>query len=180
MAVPRPLLLAFLGLALIGTAFMATRNAREQTHSSPAAPSAKHAVAQPSRPATPKPSSPSRARSAKADLPASHRSEGLARRPATVARAITHGRVVVLAFFQRGGLDDAQTAQAVASLRGRAGVAVVTDRIDHVDRYAPMIGKLGLSEAPAVVIIDSHRRARLVEGYVDREALAQEVADLRR
>jgi hypothetical protein len=97
-----------------------------------------------------------------------------------VERAIDRKRVVVLALFQRGA-DDRATARAVASLRHHAkGVAVFTDKIDHVARYGPIVSALGVSQAPAVVIVDRGRRAHLIEGYIDAQTLAQEVADVRR
>jgi hypothetical protein len=98
-------------------------------------------------------------------------------KPAAVARAIGQRRVVVLAFFQPGA-DDRATREAVASLRGRRA-AVFTDKIDNLGRYAPVVGALGVHQAPAVVIVDSKRRARVIEGYIDPKSLAQDVADAR-
>ena len=38
---------------------------------------------------------------------------------------------------------------------------------------------VGVTRAPAIVIIGKSGRARLIEGYIDSRALAQEVADTR-
>ena len=108
------------------------------------------------------------------------RANVVAGRPAAMARAVARGRLVVLFLFQAGAGDDAQVARSVAALRGQRGLAVLTDDIRHIGRYGAMVGDLGISQAPAIVIIDRHRRAHLVEGYVDPETLAQEVADIRR
>jgi hypothetical protein len=86
---------------------------------------------------------------------------------------------VVLAFFQPGA-DDRETARSVAALRRGSKVSVFTDRIDNVGRYGPIVGAVGVSQAPALVIVDRTRKAHLIEGYVDAETLAQEVADVRR
>jgi hypothetical protein len=96
-----------------------------------------------------------------------------------VARAIGNHRVVVLAFFQKRGADDSATRSAVADVKRRHLASVFTDNIDHIGRYGPVVGALGIHQAPAIVIVDSHRRARLVEGFVDPESLAQEVSDAR-
>jgi hypothetical protein len=96
-----------------------------------------------------------------------------------VTRAIEKGHVVVLGFFQTHAADDADTKAAVTSLRGRHLASVFTDDIDHIGRYGRVVGSIGIQQAPAIVIVDSHRHARLVEGYVDPETLAQEVSDAR-
>lgn len=90
------------------------------------------------------------------------------------------GLVVVLAFLQDRGADEAATRAAVASPKRGRLAAVYTDNIDQIGRYGSVVGTLGIHQAPAVVIIDAKKKARLVEGYVDPESLAQEVSDARR
>src|SRR3954447_22207242 len=205
MAVPRPILLAVLGLLLVSATFMATRNAHTATESSK--PAAHATVARPAptpKPAA-KPDPPAAAKAdppapaaAKADPPAAKPAEKHATssvsgkhqarpvhhaavsKPAAVKQAINSGHVVVLAFFQRRGADDRATRQAVADLRHRHLARVFMDRIDHIGRYGTVVGSLGIHQAPAVVIVDAKRHARLVEGYVDSESLAQEVSDARK
>jgi hypothetical protein len=206
MPVPRPLLLALIGVLLMGVTFTASRNARERSDSGSKTSSAQSTPAAPAKPkaaaAKPEPSAAKpKAAAAKPEAPTSkpkaaaakaeparpvhraqerakHRSSGLDRE-AAVARAIGRGRTVVLFFFQRHASDDAATAAAVKAVRGTRGVAVFTDRINHLGRYGPLIGRVGVSQAPATVIVDSKRHARLIEGYVDAGTLAQEVADAR-
>jgi hypothetical protein len=197
MAVPRPLLLAVLGLLLVSATFMATRNSGQTTATSKPTPqpiAAKPApkpAAKAHRPAVkpaPKPAPTAKRAPAANRATASRSSDHPARRtravrhvrvstPAAVTRAIEQGRVVVLAFFQKPAADDAGTKSAVTSLRGRHLASVFTDDIDHIGRYERVVGSLGIQQAPAIVIVDSHRHARLVEGYVDPESLAQEVSD---
>ena len=185
MAAPRTLLLAVLGLVLVVATFMATRNANQVSEPSKAA-----------QPTEAKPAEKAKATKAQADPPASKPDEKKATastadrsatrhtRPvrhrlstsAAVTRAIEKHKVVVLAFFQPGA-DDRATAEAVRSLRHRHLASVYTDSIDHIGRYGAVVGDLGIHQAPAIVIVDSKRHARLVEGYVDPESLAQEVSD---
>jgi hypothetical protein len=185
MAVPRPILLAVLGLFLVSATFLATRNSHEQSSGS-SKPAAQPATAEPTQSAkaghAAKPA-PKQA-TASARKPQTSRRTRPARRPsalskpAAVARAIGNGRVVVLAFFQPGADDRADQA-AVADVKRRHLASVYTDRIGNIGRYRPVVGALGIQQAPAIVIVDSKRRAHLIEGYVDPETLAQEVADLR-
>jgi hypothetical protein len=191
MAVPRPLLLALVGMVLLSAVFLGTRSMRGQTSAShpsvPATqrherkPAAKpHVAAPPARPA-PKAHAGAPARSSRTRArPARRASAAPTGKPALMAKAIARGNVVVLFLFQPGGGDDLRVAQSVAALRGERGVAVLSDTIEHIGGYGTMVGDLGVSEAPAIVIVDRHRRAHLLEGYVDPETLTQEVADIRR
>jgi hypothetical protein len=190
MAVPRPLLLALLGVVLLSMTFMATRSSRERADDSgepaaqqPAASQAKDSTASKATAAEPA----SKPRAQKSQASSASEQEARARpkrrssslsKPAAVARAIGRGRIVILAFFQPGA-DDRATASAVAALKPRRWAVVVTDRIDNVGRYGPLIEEVGVDQAPAVVIVDRDRNARLIKGYVDSKTLAQEVADAR-
>jgi hypothetical protein len=179
MAVPRPLLLALLGVVLLSATFFATRNARERTDSAKPAAEQQQApkAANPHKSASASQARSGAAKSAPSAARPAHRSSGVAK-AAAVSRAIAHRRMVVLAFFQPGA-DDRASAAAVSALRGTHGVAVFTDRIGHVGRYGPLVQGIGIDQAPAIVIVDRDRRARLIQGYVDPETLAQEVSDAR-
>jgi hypothetical protein len=48
-----------------------------------------------------------------------------------------------------------------------------------VDRFGPILEDVGVNQAPSIVIIDRRGNARLIEGFIDSRALAQEVADAR-
>jgi protein-disulfide isomerase len=61
----------------------------------------------------------------------------------------------------------------------RTRAVVLTDDVEAVDRYGSMVEDLGVSQTPSVVLIDSRGTARLIEGYVDTDTLAQAVADAR-
>lgn len=194
MAVPRPILLAVIGVVLLVATFMATRGSSEKTSSSsapaakapaPAAPSPSQAAAPAAKPSKTASQPKTQSSSAQASKTKAHgkSAKAPARRassasPAAVERALARHRVVVLAFFQPGA-DDRATRSAVQALSRRHVATVFTERIGRIGRYRSIVGSLGVNQAPAVVIVDQKRHARVVEGYVDAETLAQEVADAR-
>jgi hypothetical protein len=99
--------------------------------------------------------------------------------PQRAARAIKAGKKVVLLFHNPDGLDDRAMRRVVNELDGRTQAAVFIDHVDAVDRYGKLVEDLGVSQTPAVVLIDRAGEARLIEGYADTETLAQAVADAR-
>jgi hypothetical protein len=96
------------------------------------------------------------------------------------ARGVAQGRKVVIFFRNPRGLDDRAVDSAVRTLdRETKKVVVLSDHVGNVDEYGSMVEDLGVSQTPAVVVIDSRGSARLIEGYVDSESLVQVVADAR-
>lgn len=182
MAVPRPVLLALLGLALCAAAFLATRGARQPGGSAvtaapvaPAAPAehaakAKHAVAaKPAVKAQAKPAAPPKPEASK-----------LAPAPSTVAsvkQALGRGDAVVFFFSRPGAADDTGTRQAVRALDSRPHVLVVRAGLQDLTAFRPVLSGAGVSQVPAVVVAHAGKPARLIEGYVDPGTLRQTVAD---
>jgi hypothetical protein len=101
------------------------------------------------------------------------------RKPQRAAKAIAGGKKVVILFQNPDGLDDRAMRGVIRQLDARTRAVVLTDHVDAVDRYGSMVEDLGVSQTPAVVLIDSRGDARLIEGYVDTDTLAQAVADAR-
>ena len=99
--------------------------------------------------------------------------------PRKAARAVADGKKVVILFQNPDGLDDREMRKVVRELDARTQAVVLTDHVDAVDRYGSMVEDLGVSQTPAVVLIDRTGEARLIEGYVDTDTLAQAVADAR-
>ena len=99
--------------------------------------------------------------------------------PRKAARAIADGKQVVILFQNPDGLDDRAMRGVMRQLDARTRAVVLTDDVDAVDRYGSMVEDLGVSQTPAVVLIDRRGEARLIEGYVDTDTLAQAVADAR-
>lgn len=190
MPLSRPVLLALIGAVLALATFFATSAARQGATASKADPGAQAArakkaaaAATPAKPAVEKPAAkapakptPAKAKPVKAKpaKPATPKVEGV---PAPVARALDKKRVVVLFFRQSGSADDRAVAGAVKAQRGRKGVSVFSDSIARLARYRGVIGSLGISQAPAVVIVGRNGEAQVVEGFVDEGSLTQQVVD---
>jgi hypothetical protein len=101
------------------------------------------------------------------------------RTPRAVERAIRAHRKVVLFFSQARGVDDPIIARSVASLRHHSKAAIFSDSVDNLAAYGQTVQSVGVTRAPSIVIVGRSGRARLVDGYIDTPALAQEVADTR-
>ena len=189
MAISRPILLALIAAILALAAFYATSGGREAaTEPSEPAPPAADGRPAPAKRAPEPPAKAAKAErrpggdSAQRTRPDAARREapaGRAALPAGVTRALARKRTVVFFFFQRRAADDDATARSVSSLRGRSGVEVFSAPISKLGDYQAVIGAAGVSQAPAIVILGRDGAARLIEGYVDRETLAQQVADAR-
>ena len=185
MAVPRPVLLALLGLALCAAAFMATRGAREPGGESVAG-----------VPATPAPvvhrSAPAKSQHSKAAAkpgrhaaatrepkqPAAVPHRTAAERTAIrVTKALARRDAVVFFFTRAGAADDTGTRRAVKAIRGRPHVMVVRAGLKDLAAFRPVLSGAGVSQVPAVVVAHAGKPARLLEGYVDSGTLRQTVAD---
>ena len=198
MAVPRPVLLALLGLGLIASVFLVTRSGSNESVSAPShAPSrpmpapARPAPAQPHKPATapsaakahPAPAKPAPAR--RPDKPAAKPAPvakapaptGLPARVLAAARALAANDVVVFFFSSNGPADDAGARAAVDSLRGVPRVHVFDASLDEVAAFRPMLSDIGITQVPSTVIVRPGRKAVLIQGFVDGGTLRQNVAD---
>lgn len=177
MPISRPLLIALVAAVFAVVGFYATQSMRNSTDA--AAPVIATA---PSEAPTDQPDAPAARKSQAASKPQAApkrpatRTDGV---PAPVARALAARQRIVLFFYKPGSADDRATARAVSALRGQRGLTVFTDPIGRLARYRGVIGELGISQAPAVVIIRKDRTARVIEGYVDPATLAQDVTDSR-
>jgi hypothetical protein len=95
-------------------------------------------------------------------------------------RAVADHKKVVIFFQNPRALDDKAVADSVRSLdRKTKNVVVLSDDLRNVDNYGKLLENLGVSQAPAIVVIGRSGKAQLVEGYVDGASLVQVVADAR-
>jgi hypothetical protein len=205
MTLPRPVLIALLGLALCAAAFLATRTANDTggavtttppapvTHhapkpaakprvhkAAPAAPAAKdRATASPQAAGKPdtaaKPQAASKPQAAAKPAPSPEVAKVL---PAI--RALGRGDVVVFFFTHPGPADDTGARQAVQSVAHQKGVSVFTVGLGDLTTYRPVLSGAGVSQVPAIVVVRAGRKAHLLQGFVDSGTLRQTVADARR
>ena len=187
MAVPRPVLIALLGLAMLVAVFMATRNSQSESVTPPATPAT---PAKPASPAAPQKSAPAErgarpeARQANAQKPEAKSAER-GPKPADevppqvreAAAALAKDQVVVFFFHKPGAADDTGARVAVRSVERMKRVEVFKADIADVGAYRPMLSQLEISQVPATVIVRPGRQAVLIQGFVDAGTLRQNVAD---
>jgi hypothetical protein len=197
MALPRPVLLALLGIALIASALLATRGASDPNGAVTAAPApapapapAKLDAVKPT-PAPAKKATPAKAQkhaaapAAKVAKPAlkpapvkpKPAETGIPAKLTPVVRALARGDAVVLFLTRSGAADDAATRKAVASVKGMRHVSVVQAGLDDLVDYRSVLSGAGVSQVPAVVIVRTGHKATLIEGFVDGKTLRQNIAD---
>jgi hypothetical protein len=165
MALPRPTLLAIAGALLSLISFTAMRTLATQSAGDIPVPDiGTQAVTTASKP-EPKPAPPPEPRVE--DVP----------RP--VANALADGKVVVLLFTEKGGADDQATARHFAAVSQLGnGVRSFRAGISELGRYAGIVAKLGITQAPSIVIVRPDLRAvPPIEGYVETQYLVQRVKD---
>jgi hypothetical protein len=203
MAVPRPVLLAILGLALCVTALVAVRGlgTGDEGLTSPAAiptPQTANKAKSPEPAARGRARTRPRAEQATPAKPAADAGTAAAPKPlpklapteiaklkddallVSVARALGQNDVVVLFFSRPGAADDTGARGAVSKLRRVKGVQVFSPRFQDLENYRPILAGVGVTQVPSIVIAKPGRKAQLVEGFVDRQSLRQQVEDARR
>ena len=101
--------------------------------------------------------------------------------PRDVARALNSKKVVVLFFYEPAASDDQATRAAVRAVRSAGGgagrVALFQDVVARISDYRRVVGSLGISQSPAMVVIDRNRNAELLQGYLDSGTIKQTVRD---
>lgn len=168
---PRPALIAAVGLLLLAATFLLTKAGDDA--GSISVPSSSGTPADTTTTAT----TGTTTKPAKPKQPALEAGAGL---PAPVARALNTGKVVILFFYEPAASDDQATRAAIRAVR-RAGtgsrVALFQDTVARISNYRRVIGSLGISQSPAMVVIDRDRKAELLQGFVDAGTIQQTVRD---
>lgn len=203
MTLPRPVLIAILGLALCAAAFLATRSANDTGSAVTSIPSqptpiVKHTPAKPGKAAAKAhkavPAQPSMAERANAAARAATEPQTAAKpaKPAKPAvspevaktlpaiKALASGKVVVFFFTQPGAADDTGAAIAVRALAQDKSVKVFKVGLSELETYRPVLAGAGVSQIPAIVVVKAGHKGRLLQGFVDARTLRQTVADARR
>jgi hypothetical protein len=198
MAVPRPVLLALVGLALLASVFLVTRSGSQDSVNStstpvkpvvpPSAPAPKPKKAEARKAgsgkdakrshAPAKPAKRSKA-PAKAAVPGGVAPAGstVQQRVLAAAQALAQDKVVIFFFTNPGAADDVGARVAMKPLRKLPGVQIFDATLDEVAAYRPMLSSVGISQIPSTVIVRPGRKAILIQGFVDAGTLLQNVAD---
>jgi hypothetical protein len=95
----------------------------------------------------------------------------------SVAKALGQDDVVLLFFSRPGAADDTGAEQAVKKLDGTKGLQIFSPNFENLDAYRPILAGVGVAQVPAIVIVKPGKKAQLVEGFVDRQSLRQQVED---
>jgi hypothetical protein len=166
---PRPVLLAIVGVVLAGSLLVLTRRGSDATPSVPAPSQA----AEPSNPsATPQSKTPP---AASKDKPGGR---GL---PSRVARALDAKKTVVILFWNKGGVDDRSVKNSVDQVSRRGGkTAVFTDKIANISSYTRITAAASVTQTPALVVVNPEGQAEVLNGYYDLQTVRQYVRNAAR
>jgi hypothetical protein len=171
---PRPAIIAALGALILAVTFVVTHGSTTGTGTSSSSSTSSSSTTT-STTTTPTTTTTTK-KPPKPAVPALQPGPGL---PSSVARALNADKVVVLFFFEPAGADDQATRAALRAVRaaGGAQVALFSNTVSRISNYRRLVGSLGISQSPAMVVIDKKRRARLFEGYLDAGTIEQSVRD---
>ena len=103
--------------------------------------------------------------------------------PKPVVTAWKRGDTVVLLVVRQGGIDDRLVRNSVRSLSSDHGVSVFVTRANHVARYSRITQGVGVSQAPALVVVRPKRvsgsvpEAQVDYGFRDAQGVVQAVHD---
>ena len=103
--------------------------------------------------------------------------------PKPVVTAWKRGNTVVLLVVRQGGIDDRLVRNSVRSLSGDGGTSVFVTRANHVARYSRITQGVGVSQAPALVVVRPKRvtgsvpEAQVDYGFRDAQGVVQAVHD---
>ena len=104
--------------------------------------------------------------------------------PKKVDRAYCDGETIALLVYRPGGIDDRKVAEASSVLTAMSGVAYFPVPVDEVARYSAITGPLGLSSAPALIVVQPRHLnnggpapATVDYGFQSKQDIKQAVID---
>jgi hypothetical protein len=165
------------GVLVLAVTFLITKPGSDSTSVSTPAPTATHTATTATGTHT-STTATATTTTAKPSQPALTPGPGL---PSDVARALNQGKVVVLFFYEPAASDDQATRAAIRAVRsaagGSGGVRLFQNVVARISDYRRLVGSLGISQSPAMVVIDRNRKAELLQGYLDSGTIRQTVRD---
>lgn len=172
---PRPAIVALVGVLIIAATFLVTKAGNDSGGVAAPTTSASTSTTATGTDTTTTTGTTTTTQPAKPKQPEVTAGAGL---PSGVARALNANKIVVLFFYEPSASDDQATRAAVRAVRSAGGgVALFQDTVSHISDYRRVVGSLGISQSPAMVVIDRNRKAELLQGYLDSGTIRQTVRD---
>ncbi len=100
-----------------------------------------------------------------------------------MVKAWKHGDAVVLLVVRQGGIDDRLVRNSARSLSADSGVSLFVTKANQVARYSRITQGVGVSQAPALVVVRPKRvsgavpEAQVFYGFRDSQGVVQAVHD---
>jgi hypothetical protein len=99
-------------------------------------------------------------------------------RQALIANGLSHHKVLAILFFNPAAADDQAVKHELAEIPARGGKVIkLAVPLSEITRYPVITSQVQVTEAPTLVLIDGHRKADLLTGYLDQFELSQRVSD---
>ena len=177
---PRPLLLALVGVVAVAGLFLVTHRGGDTGATTPA-------PSQTSQPTSPSAATPEAA--AQKNVPADKTAApspdkgaaGSLGLPGPVARALDAKKTVVILFWNRNGVDDRSVKKSVDRLPRRNGKVVkFSDSVKNLSRYTRVTTAASVNQTPALVIVNKRGQAEVLNGYYDYQTINQFVSNASR
>ena len=108
--------------------------------------------------------------------------------PRKIVRAIDNRQVFAVGVFDtkqkrwaRMASDDRRTRRELVKANRYGGkVVIASSDLGKLSKLNAIVGGVGVTQTPSVVVVDRNRQAVVLTGYVDRNAINQAIADARR
>jgi hypothetical protein len=172
---PRPALLAIVGVVVVGGVFLVTHKPSSTPSSTPAPTQTPKAAES----HTAKSGSSANATQPKQGkqnaTPASQSKAGPAGPglPVSVKHALDAHKTVVILFWNRRAVDDRSVKTSVDRLPHRKHLAVFSDGVRNLSRYTRITAAASVSTTPSLVIVNPKGQAEVVAGYLDYATIRQ-------
>jgi hypothetical protein len=174
-SLPRPLLLAIVGVAAVFALMFATRRGGESSPTTPAPSQTQSASSAGTHAKSATASRKGSGTASPAEHPASVSKQTL---PGPVKRALDAHKVVVLLFWNPSGSDDRSVKQSFDEVSSRGGaVAKFADTLGNLSRYTRVTGTNAVTQTPTLVVVDRQGNGRSATGFQDSATVDQLVVD---
>jgi hypothetical protein len=172
---PRPALLAIVGVVLLGGVFFVTHKPSTTSSSTPAPTQTPNAAQSPTAKAGSSASATQPNQGKDKVTPANQSQTGPAGPglPTPVKQALDAHKVVVILFWNPRAIDDRSVKASVDRLPHRKHLAVFSDGVGNLSRYTRITAAASVSTTPSLVIVNPKGQAEVVTGYLDYETIRQ-------